>query len=129
MNELARDEVHHSVCCWLVVPRLARLHSAGGSRGHARVVSLRRVLFSFFRQKNKKTKKKLFRSQVSIRIYVQIYFSFEREYVRNRVTKNRYYVLPCALQVDVSNHVLTVRRALFSCAVFFHSFFVWHRVF
>ena len=49
VNELARDEVHHSVSCLLVVPHLFDYtDSVGGGLGRPRVVSGRGVLLQLF---------------------------------------------------------------------------------
>ena len=88
----------------------------GGGLGRARIVSRRRVLFSFFFQN-------VFRSQVSIRTYRCITWSSSR--VRNRVVK----------QITSSFHSMSISSQgvrsqvcflFFWCAVMFHLFLFWH---
>ena len=48
LNTLGRDDVHHLVLCLLVARHPARLSRLCGGLSRARVVSQRRLLFSFF---------------------------------------------------------------------------------
>ena len=96
VKDLARDEIHYSVCCSLFVPHLARPSRL--CRGRARPWSghlpARRAVFVFMR--NSCSDPKCLTVRIHISLGLNVYLAKKR--VGQQVG-----ICPCAFQVDVSN--------------------------